>query len=232
MYKILKRVFDITFSLAALLASLPVMIPVCIILLCTGTRHAIYLQKRVGYKNKHFAMWKLVTMRENSLNEGTGAITVRDDPRVFPFGMLLRKAKINELPQLVNVLKGDMSIVGPRPLVDETFVLYPAAVQACIYDSKPGLTSIGSIIFRDEEAYVSRAKDTKDFYKSVVQVYKGELEMWYLKNKSFLTDLLIIFLTAWVVLLPGKNDIIYRIFKDLPRRDLEGSLRVYNAQHQ
>lgn len=232
MYKISKRIFDITVSLTALLVLLPLLIPVCVILLCTGTHHAIYLQARVGYKNKRFSMWKLVTMRENSINEGTGAITVRNDPRVFPFGVLLRKTKINELPQLVNVLKGDMSIVGPRPLVDETFVLYPAAVQACIYDSKPGLTSIGSVIFRDEEDYVSRAKDTKDFYKSVVQVYKGELEMWYLNNKSFLTDLLIIFLTAWVVLLPGKNDIIYKVFKDLPRRDLEESLRVYNAQHR
>ena len=232
MYKILKRIFDIALSLTALLVLLPLLIPVCIILLCTGTHHAIYLQKRVGYKNKHFAMWKLVTMRENSINEGAGAITVRNDPRVFPFGMLLRKTKINELPQLINVLKGDMSIVGPRPLVDETFVLYPAAVQACIYDSKPGVTSIGSIVFRDEETYVSRAKDTKDFYERVIQVYKGELEMWYMKNRSFLTDIRIIFLTVWVVLLPGENDIIYRIFKDLPRRDLEESLRGFNAQQQ
>jgi len=110
---------------------------------------------------------------------GTGSITLQNDPRVTKFGSFLRKTKINELPQIINILKGDISLVGPRPLVTKTFIAYSEDVQSKIYNIKPGLMGIGSIIFRDEESIISSVKDQDphEFYKRVIAPYKGELEI-------------------------------------------------------
>ena len=151
---------------------------------------------------------------------GTGSITIKNDPRVTKIGAFLRKTKINELPQIVNILKGDISIVGPRPLVDKTFKAYDDEIQSKIYNVKPGLTGIGSIVFRDEESIISMRSnnDPHEFYKSVIAPYKGDLEIWYQKNKSFLLDLQLIFLTAWVVFFP-KSKLYYKWFRNLPKRN-------------
>jgi lipopolysaccharide/colanic/teichoic acid biosynthesis glycosyltransferase len=156
-------------------------------------------------------------MLKNSPNIGTGEITLRNDPRVLPIGGFLRKTKINELPQIFNVLKGDMSIVGPRPLMAVSFKLYDEATQNNIYNVKPGMTGIGSIIFRDEEKLLSEAKDPKQMYNNIFP-YKGQLELWYQKNASIITDIKIIFLTAWSIVFP-KNTLATTFFKDLPVRD-------------
>jgi len=227
MYNFIKRFFDILLSFIALICLLPVMLPVCIILLLTGEHRVFYFQKRIGYKNKTFDMWKFATMLKNSPNMGTGMITTRKDPRVLPFGNFLRKTKLNELPQLVNILKGDMSIVGPRPMVDKTFVVYPEAVRNKIYDSRPGLTGIGSIVFRDEEDYISRASDPLVFFDEVIQPHKGELELWYNNNKSLPVDASIVFLTAWVVLFP-KSQLVYKMFKNLPVKDMDKAVEDFN----
>ena len=110
--------------------------------------------------------------------------------------------------------------MGPRPLVKETFDAYSEEVQSKIYNLKPGLTGIGSIIFRDEESIISAVKeeDPKDFYKRVIAPFKGELEMWYQENYSFLLDVKLIFITAWVVLFPTSK-IYQKFFKDLPKRN-------------
>ena len=160
-------------------------------------------------------------MLKNSPNMGTGLITVRKDPRLLPIGGFLRMTKINELPQILNVLKGDMSIVGPRPLVDKTFNAYPEDIRYKIYDSVPGITGIGSIIFRDEEDLLTNTKmDRQEYYNTVIAPYKGELEMWYNKNKSLLVDFWIIFLTAWAIINP-KTQLQHKVFKDLPKRELQ-----------
>ena len=158
-------------------------------------------------------------MLKNSMNLGSGSITLKNDFRVTKFGRILRKTKINELPQIINILKGDISLVGPRPLVDKTFYAYPSKIRAKIYNIKPGLTGIGSIIFRDEESIISSVKneDPHEFYKRVIAPYKGDLEMWYQKNRSFILDLKLIFLTAWVILFP-KSRMFEKLFKDLPKR--------------
>ena len=145
-----------------------------------------YFQKRIGWKNKDFYIWKFATMLKNSMNIGTGSITLRNDPRVTPLGGFLRKTKINELPQIINVLKGELSLVGPRPLVQKTFDAYPLEIKQEIYKTKPGITGIGSIVFRDEEKLISDSKmDPHEFYKMKIALHKGELEMWYKKNISF-----------------------------------------------
>jgi lipopolysaccharide/colanic/teichoic acid biosynthesis glycosyltransferase len=219
MYKILfKRILDFILALLALIVLLPIFIPVTIGLLLTGEHYVFYFQERIGYKNKRFYIWKFATMLKNSPNMSGGVHTTRKDPRILPMGTFLRKTKINELPQLINILKGDMSIIGPRPLVDKTFDPYPEHVKKSIYNAKPGLSGIGSIIFRDEEKLLSETKmNPADFYKEFVSPYKGELEMWYQKNLSFKIDILLIFLTVWVIVF-SKSELPYRLFKDLPKR--------------
>jgi lipopolysaccharide/colanic/teichoic acid biosynthesis glycosyltransferase len=216
MYLFLKRIVDIFISLFALIVLSPFLIPATIILALTGEREVFYFQKRVGYKNRIFDIWKYATMVKNSPNIGSGAMTLRNDPRVTSFGKILRMTKVNELPQIINVLKGDMSIVGPRPLMPVSFELYPQTVQDLIYNSKPGITGIGSLVFRDEEKLVSDAEDPKAMYLKIFP-YKGELELWYQKNASLMTDFKLIFLTAWNIIF-SKSELYKKWFKDLPIR--------------
>lgn len=222
MYKsFFKRVIDFILALIALTLLLPILLPVSIILLFTGEHEVLYLQKRVGYKNQYFKIWKYATMLKNSANMGTGSLTVRNDPRVTSVGRFLRKSKINELPQVVNVLIGNMAIVGARPQMEVDFLKFPEDVQNVIYNTKPGITGIGSIIFRDEEKWITHAgDDPHQFYKESIAPYKGELEIWYQKNISFFTDMKLIFCTAWVVLFP-ESELPYRLFKDLPAKPAE-----------
>lgn len=222
MYKhFFKRFIDLFLVLIALIILSPFLIPVCFILLITGEHEVFYKQKRVGYKNSRFLIWKFATMLKNSSKMGTGSLTVRNDPRVLPIGRFLRKTKINELPQIINVLIGNMSIVGPRPQMEVDFFKFPEHVQKIIYNSNPGITGIGSIIFRDEEKWISNAEgDKHEFYKNHIAPYKGELEIWYQKHLSFYTDFMLIFLTAWVILVP-KSELTYKIFRDLPVRPEE-----------
>jgi lipopolysaccharide/colanic/teichoic acid biosynthesis glycosyltransferase len=216
MYKFLKRFIDLLLATIALIILSPILIPSIIILKLTGEYEVFYFQKRIGYKNKFFNIWKFATMLKNSPSIGTGEITLRNDPRVTKFGKILRMTKINELPQIINVFKGDMSLVGPRPLMEVSFKLYPEEVQQKIYNSPPGMTGIGSLIFRDEEKIVSDAEDPKAMYARIYP-YKGALELWYQQHASLYTDFMIIFLTAWSIIFP-KNKLVNKVFKDLPER--------------
>jgi lipopolysaccharide/colanic/teichoic acid biosynthesis glycosyltransferase len=213
---------DIFLSASALIVLSPLLITVSILLLLTGEHRVFYFQERIGYKNARFGIWKFVTMLQNSPNMAGGLHTTRHDPRVLPLGRFLRMAKINELPQLINILLGDMSIVGPRPLVDKTFDPYPEHVRRVIYDVRPGLTGIGSIVFRDEEKLLSESgMPVQDFYAKKIAPAKGELELWYQKHLSLRTDLLLIFITAWVILFPASR-LLHRAFTDLPEIDVPG----------
>src|SRR5271157_3713601 len=122
MYLILKRMLDVLLSLAALVALSPFLLGIAVLLRFTGEGEVFFRQRRIGYQGRPFGLMKFVTMRKDSPKSGT--ITVAGDPRILPVGRYLRKSKLNELPQLINVLRGDMSIVGPRPLTEETFALY------------------------------------------------------------------------------------------------------------
>ena len=217
MYSFSKRFFDILISLICILLLLPIFTLIIIILRFSAEGEIFYLQERLGYRNKSFKIIKFATMLKNSENIGTGTITLRNDFRVTKPGKFLRITKINELPQIINILKGDISFVGPRPLMKKTFDDYPLDVKRMIYDSKPGLTGIGSIFFRDEESVLSSVDKEKvqNYYKNIVAPYKGQLEKWYYHNRSVLTDLKLLFITAWVVLFP-KSKIVRFFFKNLP----------------
>ena len=221
MYNISKRIFDILASGISILILSPLLIPVIIGLSLTGEGYVWYKQERLGYRNKPFLIWKFATMLKNSANMPGGYITVKKDPRLTPMGGFLRKSKINELPQLFNIFFGRMSVVGPRPVMKVSFEAYPDHIQKVIYNVKPGLTGIGSIIFRDEESLITDIKnnggDVWEFYKGKIYPFKGELEIWYQNHKSFILDIKLIFLTAWVVLFPISK-LYERWFKDLPKR--------------
>ena len=220
MYLFSKRLFDILCSLASMILLSPLIIPIVLILRFTGEGKVLYRQARIGLKNRKFGICKFVTMLENSPNMGTRSITLPNDPRVLPIGRFLRKTKINELPQILNVLLGDMSIVGPRPLVQETFDAYTLEVQSQIYESKPGITGIGSSRFRDEESLFRNTKmEPAEFYAMRISPIKGGLELWYKNHRSLWVDFLIVFLTAWVIPFP-KSKLPRRVFRDLPEDDL------------
>lgn len=215
----MKRLLDIVVSLAALSVLFPFGLIVAIVLRCTGEGKVWYPQQRVGRHGRLFRVFKFVTMREGSEFKGTKDITVKNDPRVLPIGRLLRKSKINELPQFINVLFGDMSLVGWRPLVPVSFEMYPPDVQQNIVAVKPGLTGIGSILFRDEEKILERTqKEFRQCYVEEIAPYKGRLELWYIAHQSFWLDLKIIFCTVWVVLFP-QSTIYLRLFRGLPEPD-------------
>jgi lipopolysaccharide/colanic/teichoic acid biosynthesis glycosyltransferase len=214
------RIIDILLSTLALLILLPLFIPIVIVLLLTGEHKVFYSQTRVGYKNQNFKILKFATMLSNSANMGSGSLTLKNDPRVLPFGSFLRKTKINELPQILNIIIGDLSIVGPRPQMQVDFEKYSVEVQKKIYDVRPGLTGIGSIIFRDEESLISLAaknENPHDFYKRVIAPYKGEVEVWYQEKRTLFLDFQLIFMTVWVIVFP-ETKLYEKWFKDLPKR--------------
>jgi len=222
MYKYIKRFFDFIFSLLAVLIISPLLIPIMIGLLLTGEGYIFYKQKRVGYKNRIFDILKFATMLKDSVNMKGGAITMKKDPRITPMGGFLRKTKINELPQLFNVVLGEMSFVGPRPVMKEqSFDHYPKDVQAVIFNVPPGITGIGSVVFRDEEQLITDAKaagkDPKEFYIHEIYPYKGQLEKWYQANQSFMVDFKILFLTAWAIIFPNTN-LAFKWFTELPEK--------------
>jgi lipopolysaccharide/colanic/teichoic acid biosynthesis glycosyltransferase len=182
-------------------------------------------RKRIGRNGKPFGVLKFATMLKDSPNLGTGTITKKGDSRVLPLGKFLRKTKLNEIPQLWNIFIGDMSIVGPRPLTKETRDYIPAEILDEIQDVQPGLTGIGSIFFRDEETIIHESgEDYHEFYQREIAPFKGEVELWYKKNRSFFIDLKIIFLTAWVVIFSDRLR-LDSLFSDIPRHP------IFNPEH-
>ena len=216
----MQRFFDIFFSGLALLVLSPLLIPIVILLRLTGEGEVFFLQERIGKGSKPFKLFKFATMLKNSPHMGTGTITVKSDPRILPIGGFLRKTKINELPQLLNILKGDMSVIGPRPQARRCFDAFPPGVQMTIVRVLPGLSGIGSIIFRDEEEILHGHADSLDFYDRVIAPYKGALEEWYVANQGLRTYFMLIALTILVVLMP-RTKAVWRVFKTLPKPESE-----------
>lgn len=215
----LKRLLDVCISGIVLLLLSPLLAVVIVILKVTGEREAFYFQERVGWLGKIIHVTKFVTMVKDSPNIGTQDITLRNDPRVLPVGKFLRKTKLNEVPQFWDVLVGKMSLVGWRPLMPKGFADYPPEVQTEIVKVKPGLTGMGSLVFRDEESIIARAeqegRDLRSCYRQDIMPYKGALEVWYVAHQSTWTDLKIMFGTAVAVLKPGWTGYT-RWFSDLP----------------
>lgn len=211
----MQRFFDIVFSALALILLSPLFIPTIILLRVSGEGEIFYKQKRIGIDGKPFDLYKFATMLKDSAKIGTGTITVKDDFRILPFGKFLRTTKINELPQLLNILIGDMSVIGPRPLTQETFSAYSNEIQDIIIMAKPGLSGVGSIIFRNEEEIINSNNSPVKFYKDVISPYKGKLEKWYVENNNLVMYFSLIFITVLAVLFPKLN-ILRKVYKTIP----------------
>lgn len=217
------RVFDIILSLIAIIILLPFMIPIMIGLKLTGEHDIFYGQTRVGRGGKEFKVLKFATMLRNSPNMAGGLYTEANDPRILPMGRFLRKTKINELPQLINILKGDMSVIGYRPLVMKEYKEYSPEIKEVLAKSRPGLSGIGSIVFRNEEEILQifETHEEKDkFYYDYILPYKGQLEAWYVDHKGIVMYWRLIFMTMGAVLMGNVN---WRKLKDIPEvpSDLE-----------
>ncbi len=211
----MERFFDIIFSFLAMILLFPLIIFFIFILKFSSEGEIFYFQERVGKDGKVFKICKFATMLKDSPNLGTGTITIRNDPRIFPFGKFLRKTKLNELPQIFNIFIGDMSFIGPRPLTSENFNFYSLETQKVLIKVRPGLSGIGSIIFRNEEEILFGKNATTDFYENEIIPYKGSLEKWFVRNKNIRIYFLLMFLTIWFVLSPSSK-INQELFKELP----------------
>ncbi len=211
----MQRIFDIIFSGIALVILSPLLLPLMFILRVTGEGEIFFPQSRVGSGGKRFKLYKFATMLKDSPNMGTGTITIKNDPRVLPIGRFLRKTKINELPQLINIFIGDMSIIGPRPQTQRCFDAFPLSSQNEIIKVRPGLSGIGSIIFRDEEDMIYANDDPDKFYDEIIMPYKGSLEDWYVSHQNITSYLSLIGLTIWVML-GFSSGLAWKLFNDLP----------------
>ena len=209
------RFCDIFFSLLALVWLSPFLLIIVFLLRRSGEGEVFFLQKRVGQAGGFFDLYKFATMIKASPNIGSGTVTLKNDPRVLPFGKFLRKSKINELPQLINILIGDMSVVGPRPQTPRCFQVFSEKHKSIITKVRPGLSGLGAIVFRDEENILSENESSVDLYDKVIAPYKGEVESYYVINSGIITYFLVILLTIWVVIFP-KSKLVWKFFPDMP----------------
>ena len=189
----MKRVFDLTSSLAAIVLLSPLLIVFSLLILLTMGWPVFYRQWRVGRNGRHFRIIKFRSMVKNADRQGP-AVTVGGDPRITRIGKILRKYKFDELPQLLNVLAGHMSVVGPRPEVPE-YVAFYTDEQKRVLSVRPGLTDPASIVYRDEESILARYDDTRTAYVEKIMPAKLRLNPAYLEKATFGGDLALVFTT-------------------------------------
>ena len=231
----MKRTFDLMASAVGLLLISPLLALIMLALRFSREGEVFYLQERIGLGGQPFRIFKFATMLKDSPNIGTKTMTLRGDPRITPIGRYLRITKLNELPQLINVLRGEMSFVGARPLPRASFERYSKTVRRRIYSTPPGITGIGSIVFRDEESLLTlvreRGGDPQELYSRYIYPYKGKLEMWYQDRASFMTDMQILLLTFWQIIFP-RSSLVFRLFPDLPARPDALTVKAHRASRE
>jgi lipopolysaccharide/colanic/teichoic acid biosynthesis glycosyltransferase len=195
---VLKRLFDIFFAALGLLVLSPVMLMVAIWIKRDSVGPALYLQLRVGRFGEPFLIHKFRTMR-HSAEQGGPQITVANDPRITQAGHFLRRSKLDELPQLWDVLRGTMSLVGPRPEVPSFVLLYPPEVRNKVLSVRPGITDLASLEFRNENELLAQAEDPYATYVAVVMPRKLEYALQYVDQASLMTDVKVIARTLWAI---------------------------------
>ena len=198
----LKRAFDLIVSLILLVALSPLLLGLALAVRLSSSGPVFHRAVRIGKEGKPFTLLKFRSMVVGAPRQGPH-ITRGGDPRVTPAGAFLRKYKLDELPQLVNVLRGDMSLVGPRP-EDPRYVALYDAEQRRVLDIRPGITSLASIRYRDEEAILALADDLEETYTRVVMPTKLAIDLEYIEHASLWLDLLILVRTADAVCRPGR----------------------------
>ena len=193
----MKRLFDIVASGFGLIVLSPLFIILAIWIKLDSKGPVFYRQVRVGYKNKDFRIFKFRSMRVGA-DKGSLVTIGGRDPRVTKSGYWIRKFKLDEFPQLINVFIGDMSLVGPRPEVRH-YVNYWTPEQMLVLDVRPGITDPASIKFRNENVLMEKAEDPEKFYIEVIMQEKIKLYLEYVEKYGFFYDLGLIFKTFWVI---------------------------------
>ena len=193
----MKRLFDIVASGLGLIVLSPLFLILAIWIKSDSKGPVFYRQVRVGYKNKDFRIFKFRSMRVGA-DKGSLVTIGGRDPRVTKSGYWIRKFKLDELPQLINVFIGDMSLVGPRPEVRH-YVDYWTPEQMHVLDVRPGITDPASIKFRNENELMEKAEDPEKFYIEVIMQEKIKLYLEYVEKHNFFYDLGLIFKTFWVI---------------------------------
>lgn len=211
----MQRLFDIAFSGVALIIISPILLPLLLVLRLTGEGEIFFHQDRVGLNGKVFKLIKFATMLKDSPSMGTGTVTLDKDPRILPIGGFLRDYKINELPQLINIFKGDMSVIGPRPQTKRCFQAFSSEVQQDILKVRPGLSGLGVLIIYNEERMMKDKEDADYFYDNVIMAYKGLLEQWYVKHNSISLYFVLIFFTL-IALVSKSSAFLFRLYPSLP----------------
>lgn len=190
----IKRITDLLISLFGLFILSPIFLIIAISIKIESQGPIFFRQIRVGKDGNNFRIFKFRTMQTDSENNGP-QITVKDDNRITPLGNSLRKYKLDELPQLINVLSGDMSLVGPRPEVPRFVELYPASIKKIIFSVRPGITDPASIIFRNENELLSQTSDPEKYYIDNIMPEKLDYYVEYVENRNLLMDFTILFKT-------------------------------------
>lgn len=198
-----KRVFDLLFAAMALLLCFPILVIIALLIKLIDKGAVFYQQERIGKNQKIFTIYKFKTMQAGSQKKGL--LTIGDsDNRITKMGFFLRKYKLDELPQFINVLIGNMSIVGPRPELPY-YVKFFSKADLCIFNLKPGLTSLASIKFRNEAELLKKAKNPEAYYIKTILPEKLKLDKHYVWKHNLFMDINIIFNTFMVVFFKTKS---------------------------
>lgn len=224
----MQRFFDTIFAGVALALLWPILALVMVVLKLTGEGEVFFPQSRIGRNGKNFWLYKFATMLKDSPNIGTGTVTVDNDPRVLPVGKFLREYKINELPQLINIIKGDMSLIGPRPQTQRCFNAFSDDVQRDIKKVRPGLAGLGVLIIYNEERMMRNKAGADDFYDNVIMRYKGELEQWYVKNNSISLYFTLIVVTLFALIFKNST-VLFKLYPTIP--SVPAPLKSYITPH-
>lgn len=197
----IKRSFDLVVVGGGLIIAAPLMLTVALLLLITRDRPVLFRQTRIGRYGIPFTLYKFRTMRAASAKVDK-QVTVGDDARITPLGSILRKTKLDELPQLWNVVRGEMSLVGPRPETPEFVAHYPAQLRDIVLSVRPGITDEASIKYRNEAELLALAPDPVAHYEAVILPDKLNIAARYVQRRSICGDLFIIVKTVLVVVRP------------------------------
>ncbi len=188
-----KRIFDMVFAGLGLIALSPVLLVVALLIMVVDGGNPFFVQQRIGQNGRPFLLIKMKTMKPGPVS-GKNDFEAGDTSRITPLGKMLRKTKLDELPQLINVLKGDMSLVGPRPEVKKWTMVYPEKWEI-VHRVKPGITDNASIVFRNEEELLAGTMHPDSTYRNDILPQKLDMYTDYVYNRSFSGDMKIIFKT-------------------------------------
>lgn len=214
----MKRLFDIVASLIGLIVFTPVMLIIAIVVKMTSSGPVLFSQKRLTKGMKEFNIYKFRSMVNNEFREKNTVQIKGSSSEITPIGKFMRKTKLDELPQFWNILKGDMSFIGPRPELPRRLKYYNSR-QKEIFSVRSGISSPASIVFSDEEYLMNQVEDPEKFYIEQIMPYKIELNLYYIENQNFFYDIWLIIATLLKIINRIKNEDIVKDKKLLAEKE-------------